>query len=120
MWAGADLDGVVGSSDERDEEAQHHVDEEADEGVEVELGEEPDEAAPALLSLHCGERHEHVVPVDEREQALRHHGQRAKLPAGQGGCGVRRAVGATGGWGRGGVTGGGQMEQWAELLETSW
>ena len=80
-WKGheADLDGVIGAGDERDEEAQHHVDEEADEGVEVELGEEPDEAAAALLGLHRCERHEHVIPVDEREEALRHHGQRAEL-----------------------------------------
>lgn len=80
-WA-ADLDGVVGSRDERDEEAEHHVDEEADEGVEVELGEEPHQAAAALLRLHRRERHEHVIPVDERKQALRHHRQRAELQAG--------------------------------------
>lgn len=61
----ADLDGVVGPSDERDEEAKHHVDEEADEGVQVELGEEPDQAAATLLGLHRCKCHEHVVPVDE-------------------------------------------------------
>jgi len=69
-------DGVVGSGDERDEEGQHHVDEEGDEGVEVHLAEDPHQrAAP----LHLVERHEHVVPVDQREQALRHRGQRAEL-----------------------------------------
>ena len=75
----ADLDGVVGSSDECDEETQHHVDEEADEGVEVELGEEPHQATATLLGLHGCERHKHVVPVDERKQTLRNHGQRAEL-----------------------------------------
>lgn len=76
-WRGctANLDGVIGTSDECNEEAEHHVDEKTDEGVEVELGEEPDEAAAALLRLHRCECHEHVVPVDEREQALRHHGK---------------------------------------------
>ena len=65
----ADLDGVVGACDERDEETEHHVDEQADEGVQVELREEPDQAAAALLRLHGREGHEHVIPVDEREQA---------------------------------------------------
>lgn len=66
-WRGgaADLDGVIGTGDERDEEAQHHVDEEADEGVKVDLGEEPDEAAAALLRLHRRKRHKHVIPIDE-------------------------------------------------------
>lgn len=71
----ADLDGVVGACDECDEETEHHVDEQADEGVQVELREEPDQAAAALLRLHGREGHEHVIPVDEREQALGHHGQ---------------------------------------------
>lgn len=80
-WRGGmtNLDGVIGTGDECDKEAQHHVDEEADEGVKVELGEEPDNGAVALLRLHCRKRHEHVIPIDEREQALRHHGQRAEL-----------------------------------------
>lgn len=96
----ADLDGVVGTSDERDEETQHHVDEETDEGVEVELGEEPDEAAASLLRLHRRECHEHVVPVDEREQALRYHGQRAELwPSSEvsGVVGTEGAMGMAGG-----------------------
>lgn len=61
----ADLDGVIGAGDECNEEAQHHVDEEADEGVEVQLGEEPHQAAVTLLGLHGRERHKHVVSVDE-------------------------------------------------------
>lgn len=61
----SDLDGVIGASDECNEEAQHHVDEEADEGVQVELGEEPHQAASTLLGLHGRKRHKHVVAVDE-------------------------------------------------------
>ena len=61
----ADLDGVIGACDERDEEAEHHVDEQADEGVQVELREEPHQAAAALLRLHGREGHEHVIPVDK-------------------------------------------------------
>lgn len=68
--------GVVGSGDERDEEGQHHVDEEGDEGVEVDLAEDPHQRATVL---HLSERDKHVVPVDQRKQALRHHGQGAKL-----------------------------------------
>lgn len=60
-------DGVVGSSDECDEEGQHHVDKEGDEGVKVDLAEDPHQCA-ALL--HLRERHKHVVAVDQREQAL--------------------------------------------------
>jgi len=77
----ADLDSVVGAGDECDEETQHNVDEEADEGVEVELREEPHQATATLLGLHGCKRHEHVVPVDEGEQALGNHGQRAELQA---------------------------------------
>ena len=69
-------DGVVGSGDECDEEGQHHVDEEGDDGVEVDLTEDPHQGA---ASLHLRERHKHVVPVDEREQALGHRGQGAEL-----------------------------------------
>ena len=69
-------DGVVGSGDECDEEGQHHVDEEGDEGVEVDLTEDPHQGA---APLHLSKRHKHVVPVDEREQALGNRGQGAEL-----------------------------------------
>lgn len=65
------LDGLVRSGDEGDEQRQDHVDEERDEGVQVDLAEEPHQRA---AHLHLGERHKHVVTVDEGEQALRHHG----------------------------------------------
>lgn len=35
----SDLDGLVGVSNEGDEQAEHHVDEQRDEGVEVESAE---------------------------------------------------------------------------------
>lgn len=68
--------GVVGSGDQRDEEGQHHVDEQRDKGVKVDLAEDPHQRA-ALL--HLGERYKHVVSVDQREEALGHHGQGAEL-----------------------------------------
>lgn len=58
------LYGLVGSCDESDKQRQHHVDEEGDEGVQIYLAEEPHQSA-ALL--HLGERHKHVVPVNEGE-----------------------------------------------------
>lgn len=70
------LDGLVGAGDEGDEEAEDHVDEEADEGVQVDLAEEPHQVT---VLLHLGEGDEHIVPVDEREEALRHHGKGAEL-----------------------------------------
>ena len=117
----ADLDGVVGAGDERDEEAEHHVDEQADEGVQVELGEQPDQAAAALLRLHRRERHEHVIAVDEREEALGHHGQRAELPAGRGVGGQRElwarlGAGVGGSEGAAGMAGGWGWELWGWLL----
>ena len=63
------LDGLVGVSDESDEEAEHHVDEKGDEGVEVESAEEPHHVA---VVSHLQEGGVHVVPVDEGEEALRH------------------------------------------------
>lgn len=70
------LNGFVGAGDEGDEEAEDHVDEEADEGVEVDLAEEPDQIA---VLLHLGEGDEHIVPVDEGEEALGYHGKGAEL-----------------------------------------
>ena len=70
------LNGLVGSCDESNEQRKHHVDEERDEGVQVNLAEQPHQSA-ALL--HPCERHKHVVPVDKGEQAFWHHGQGAEL-----------------------------------------
>lgn len=65
----ADLDGLIGVSNESDEQAEHHVDEERDEGVEVKSAEKPHHVA---LVSHLQKGGVHVVPVDEREEALRH------------------------------------------------
>lgn len=61
------LDGLVGSCDEGNEQRQHHVYEEGDEGVQVDLAEQPHHRAGLL---HLGERHKHVVAVNEGEEAL--------------------------------------------------
>lgn len=69
-------DGVISSGDECDEEWQHHVDEEGNEGVKVDLAEGPHQRAAVL---HLSECYKHVVSIDQRKQALWHHGQGAKL-----------------------------------------
>lgn len=61
------LDGVIGISDKGDEEAEDHVDEERDEGVEVDSAEKPHQVT---LLLHVLEGGIHVISVDQREQAL--------------------------------------------------
>ena len=76
------LDGVVGVRDERDEERQHHVDEEGDEGVEVGPAEQPHHG---VLVLQLGEGGEHVVAVEQREQTLSHAAQALKLTTEVGG-----------------------------------
>lgn len=63
------LDGLVAVRDESDEEAEHHVDEEGNKGVEVKPAEEPHHVA---LVSHPLEGGVHVVSVDEREEALGH------------------------------------------------
>lgn len=71
-----DLDGLVGVSDESNEQAEHHVDEKGDEGVEVESAEKPHHVA---LVSHLQEGGVHVVPVDEGEEALCHPVQCSEL-----------------------------------------
>lgn len=70
------LDGVVGVCDEGDEEREHHIDEEGDEGVEVDAAEQPHQAVFVLQLCKGGV---HVVTVDQREQALGHPTQALKL-----------------------------------------
>lgn len=70
------LDRLVGASDEGDEERQHHVDEHRDEGVEVGPAEVPHQA---VLVLELREGGEHVVAIQQREQALRHATQLLEL-----------------------------------------
>ena len=61
------LDRFVRVHDEGDEERQHHVDEQRDERVEVDAREPPDQLG-ALR--YAGKGGEHVVAVDQREEAL--------------------------------------------------
>lgn len=63
------LDGVIGVSDDCDEKAEDHVDEERDKGIEVDSAEDPHQAA---LPLHVLEGGIHVISVDQGEQTLRH------------------------------------------------
>lgn len=70
------LDGLIGVRDEGDEERQHHVDEQGDEGVEVGPAEEPHQNVFVLQLCEGGE---HVVTVQQREQALRYTTQALEL-----------------------------------------
>lgn len=70
------LDHLVGAGDEGDEERQHHVDEQGDEGVEVGPAEVPHQA---VLVFELREGGEHVVAVQQREQTLGHAVQLLEL-----------------------------------------
>lgn len=71
-------DHLVGAGDEGDEERQHHVDEHGDEGVEVGAAEVPHQA---VLVFELRKRGEHVIAVQQREQALGHAVQLLELEA---------------------------------------
>lgn len=71
-----DLDGLVGVGNQRDEEAEHHVDEDGDEGVEVKSAEKPHRVT---CVSHTQEGAVYVVAIDERKEALRRLGQCSKL-----------------------------------------
>lgn len=70
------LDGLIGVGYKSDKERQHHVDEQGDEGVEISPTEEPHQG---VLVLKLGEGGEHVVSVQQGEQALCHKTQALKL-----------------------------------------
>lgn len=70
------LDGFIGVCYQRDEEAEHHVDEEGDEGVEVDSAEKPHNVG---FTPQLQEGGVHVVPIDQREEALGHLVQCSKL-----------------------------------------
>lgn len=70
------LDGAVSVGDDGDKKAEDHVDEERYKAVEIDPAEDPNQAA---LLLHVLKGGKHVVPVDQREQTLRHRVQRPKL-----------------------------------------
>jgi len=63
------LDDLVGVHDDRDEEREHHVDEQAYKGVEVDSAVHPHRQRPILGDGLEGGKH--IVAVDEGEQALR-------------------------------------------------
>lgn len=58
----SDLDSLVRVSNESDEQAEHHVDEERDEGVKVESAEKPHHVA---LVSYLQEGAVHVIPINE-------------------------------------------------------
>jgi len=62
------LDDLVGVHDDRDEQGEDNVDEEADEEVEVDSAVNPDWQCP--LHRNWVESGKHVVPVDQTEEAL--------------------------------------------------
>lgn len=64
-----DLDGLIRVGNDSDEQAEHHVDEEWDEGVKVKSAEQPHHV---VLVPHVQEGGVHVVPIDEGEEALSH------------------------------------------------
>lgn len=61
------LDRLIGIHDDGDEEAQYHINEEGDKGVEVDTGEPPHHR---ILARGGREGGKHVVSVDEGVQAL--------------------------------------------------
>lgn len=61
------LDCLVGIHDDGDEETQYHINEEGDEGVEVDTGEPPNHR---VLARGGGEGGKHIVSIDEGVQAL--------------------------------------------------
>lgn len=67
--------GVACVCDKRDEEAEDHVDEEQDEGVEVESAEEPHQVARSPYVLEGVED----ISTDDGEQALGHGVQSLEL-----------------------------------------
>lgn len=70
------LDTLISICDESYEKAEHHVDEEGDERVEVDPAEQPHHD---VLLREFGKRREHVVPVHQGEEAFGHAAQTLKL-----------------------------------------
>lgn len=70
------FDGFIGVGDESNEQAENHVNEQGDEGVEVEPAEEPNHVA-VVSSFQKGGVH--VIPVNEGEEAFCHFAQCAEL-----------------------------------------
>lgn len=76
VWFCQYLNGFIGVCNERDEQTEDHVDEQGHKGVEVETTVEPHQVA---FLLHVFKGREHVVAIDQGEQALGHSVQCAEL-----------------------------------------
>ena len=61
------LESFVGVRDDADEQAEHNVNEQANERVQVDLAENPH--SQVGVGQFC-ERHVHVIPIDQRVQTL--------------------------------------------------
>ena len=59
---GTHLHSFIGITDYTNEQAEDHVDEERDEGVQVNLAEYPSSIAPLLHFFEC---HEHVIAIQQ-------------------------------------------------------
>lgn len=70
------LDCFIGIHDDGNEETQYHIDEEGNEGVEVDAGEPPHHR---ILARSGGEGGKHVVSIDEGVQALHRGREGAEL-----------------------------------------
>lgn len=74
--ARTDLDGFVRVSDKSYEQTEHHVDEDRDEGIEVESAEEPHHVG---FVSHPQKGGKHIITIEEREEALCHFSQCSEL-----------------------------------------
>ena len=56
------LDSFVGITDDSNEQAKHHIDEQRNEGIQVKLAENPH---CITLRVHLSKSHEHVISIDQ-------------------------------------------------------
>lgn len=70
------LDCFIRISNECNEETQHHIDEQTDEGVEVDPTEQPNQVT---FLLHLCKGGKHVISIDQWKKAFRNHVESAKL-----------------------------------------
>ena len=55
------LDSLIGITDDTNEQAKHHVDEQWDEGVKVDFAKHPHSIT---LLVHLSKRHEHIITIN--------------------------------------------------------
>lgn len=70
------LDSLISVGDQGYEEAEHHVDKQWDEGVQIESAEQPHHGAPVP---HVQESGVHIISIYQRKQALGHFIQRPEF-----------------------------------------